>query len=692
MTGRVAESAAVSALALVLTLAIAAPVLRAPSDRIFGMEIVGRHYDPFTVMEQFGRPIVLGVYAQPLTDVPGALLARASGPVAAYNWLVLLTFPLSAAAAYLLARYLALSPASAIMAAIAFAFSPFHLAHAAYHPHIAQTQWLPLYFLALWRCLDHSTPAAIGLLAVSIAGVTLSNFYGGLIAASITPAAIAAYWFFTSRRAPGSRRRLATTIGSLIVIAGGGLAYAWYAARTVVVDRSAFAFARDDLFRYSAKWWSYFVPPVEHPLLGGLAGRMWNAAGVHEGLLEQQVSLGWGVVALGLVAVAGWLHLHRPLLSRSGRLTDQGPGIENGPGTRNERPGTRSSLTIVPVLAIVAAVALVCSLSPERAIGPFTFVRPSAVLYRVVPMFRSYARFGAVVQLMAALLAGIGAERLWGRRRGVTRSRIACVALLALAGAEYAVWPPALWRDVLPTAAHRWVAQQPDRLHVLDCEPLTPESESIRWLTGDRISLLDGSFDDCAEPNMADKLSAAGYTHLLVRRGSETGWRAGRSGEPFSSPHTPAGLQVAARFDDGELFAVTARPPLVYTSQMTAFYGREHDETSTWRWMGPEASWRIENRADRPIVAVVDVETFAFHGARGLTLLLDGREVQTLTIAERRRTNRIGPLTLTPGGHELVFHPSEPPTIAADYVNNGDRRPLSFGVGTWHWTVEGEQP
>ena len=116
MAGRVAEVTAVSALALVLTLAIAAPVLRAPSERIFGMETVGRHPDPFTVMAQLGGPIadmVRGVYLQPLTDIPGALIARASGPVAAYNWIVLLTFPLSAAAAYVLARHLTLSPSGA---------------------------------------------------------------------------------------------------------------------------------------------------------------------------------------------------------------------------------------------------------------------------------------------------------------------------------------------------------------------------------------------------------------------------------------------------------------------------------------------------------------------------------------------------------------------------------------------------
>src|SRR5580704_9514955 len=202
-------------MATIITVAIAAFVLRAPSDRVFGMEIVGRHHDPFTVMEQFGRPITVGVYSQPLTDITGALLARISGAVAAYNWLVLLSLPLSAAAAYLLARHLALSPAGATVAALAYAFSPFHLAHAAYHPHIAQTQWVPLYLLALWRCLDDASPVAAGVLAAATMAVTLSNFYAGLIMAVITPVAVAAYWLVTGRVYGPSLRRLGFTVVSL---------------------------------------------------------------------------------------------------------------------------------------------------------------------------------------------------------------------------------------------------------------------------------------------------------------------------------------------------------------------------------------------------------------------------------------------------------------------------------------------
>jgi len=501
---------------------IAAPVLRAPSERVFGMDIVGRHHDPFTVMEQFARPMTIGVNSQPVTDMTGALIARITGAVAAYNWLVLLSFPLAAAATYALARHLALSRTSATVAAMAYAFAPFHLAHAAYHPHIAQTQWIPLYLLALWRCLDDATPVAVACLGAATALVTLSNFYGGMIAAVITPVAIAAYWLVTYRTNRRPMRSLGITVSSLALIGAAGLAYVAYAARAVVVDRTAFAFPRDDLFRYSAKWWSYLVPPVEHPLLGAAARRLWTAAGVREGLLEHQVSLGWTIVALGLIAIVRWL-------------------------VRDRRT---ASLACVPLLVIVAVAALVCSLSPERRIiDGFTFVRPSALLYHVVPMFRSYARFGVVVQLMAALLAGVGVDCLLGS--GTRRAQVVCLFLIALAAGEYAVRPSAMWRDVLPTAAHRWVAELPGYVRALDCTPFNQESESVQWLTKNRITLLAGPISTCADAGLSQQLAAQGYTHLIVRRDSTDG--------PWFADHVPDTLALVARFADGQVFAVAPR-------------------------------------------------------------------------------------------------------------------------------------
>jgi hypothetical protein len=251
-----------------------------------------------------------------------------------------------------------------------------------------------------------------------------------------------------------------------------------------------------------------------------------------------------------------------------------------------------------------------------------------------------------------------------------------------MAAAEYLVRPSALWRDVLPTAAHRWIVQQPAGVQAIDCAPLTPESASIEWLTNQRIALVRGAGDDCTEPDFAATASARGLTHVLVRRGSVAGrW--------FDRQPRPRGLALAAQFADADVFAVATPAPIVYTAGMSAFYSREYDATSTWRWMGPQASWIVVNSGDHPIVAGVDITMAAFRGTRRLGLLLDGREFETLTVEERRRVHRIGPLSLTPGQHELTFRPAEAPTTAGAVMNNGDPRALSVAFGGWDWTLEG---
>jgi hypothetical protein len=674
---RVTEAFGVLALATIVTLALAAPVLQAPSERVFGMEIAGRHHDPFTVMQQFERRPGLNTYFQPVSDVPGALLARVAGPVAAYNWLVLLSFPLSAVAAYLLARHLALSRAAALVAAMAYTFSPFHLAQAAYHPHIAQTQWIPLYLLALWRCLDDASAAAIAFLAAATALVALSNFYGGFIAAVITPVAAGAYYcIVTRRRDAGALRRLGITAGALVLIAAAGVAYASYAAAAVMANRSAFAFPRADLFRYSASWWSYLIPPVGQPFLGASAQRFWTTAGVREGLLEQQISLGWAILALGVIAIA---YSGVGALSRRARSVEADSVVGLPTVVRSVQNNERRW---VPVLAIVALAAVVCSLAPERTIGPLTIVGPSALLYQLAPMFRSYARFGVVVQLMAALLAGIGLDCL--RRAGSRREQMLGAALVVIAAGEYAVSPFTLWRDTLPTRAHRWVARQPGRVQALDCAELTRESASVQWLTRDRITLLAGATDDCMEPNLPQKLAANGFTHLVVRRGTP-------ESQLFDDLSPPAGFALAARFADGRVFAVTAAAPSIYTAAMTGFFPREYDASRSWRWMGASGDWTVVNTSARPVVATLAVELSANPAGR-MEVRLDGRHVQTLAVVPSRRTYHLGPLALGLGRHHLAFQAMAAPTVPDEIAGNGDRRPLSFELGAWMWTLREDQP
>ena len=273
-----------------------------------------------------------------------------------------------------------------------------------------------------------------------------------------------------------------------------------------------------------------------------------------------------------------------------------------------------------------------------------TVYRPSALLYPVLPMFRSYARFGVIVQLMAALLAGIGAAHLWAQRGRWQRGL--AMSLIALAAAEYAVWPPALSRDVLPTEAHRWVMQQRAGLRVLDCAPLTSESSSIVWLAAGRIALAREGVDDCAEPRLAAKATAAGYTHLLVRDSWQRDWL---------RDHGEAdGIHDVARFAGADVFALSPGN-LVYTQSSAGFWPREHGEGTSWRWMAGDASWTIVSPQAQPRVTLA-INLRAFAAGRTLDLRLDDAIAQTVRVGFDPAEYRIGPLELSAGPHRLTFH------------------------------------
>jgi hypothetical protein len=635
------------------TLLMAVPVVRAPSERLFGSgETLGREdpsRDALIVIDQFRSGRVPTPYLQPLTDLPGRALARIVGPVAAYNILVLATFPLSAAAAYLLARYVLRDHLGAMVAGLAYAFLPFHVTQAAGHPHVAQTQWLPLYFLALWRCVDHPDVARAALLIASVAAVALSNFYGGLIAAVLSPVALVAYGVVSPSRPAESRlRRVAIT--SLVLAAAGaaGLVLIHHFAPSVLVHPASFAFARSELFAWSAKWWSYLIPPVDHPLLGSSVREFWARRGVGEALLEhQQVGVSWSLLLLGAVPLGLWLR------------------------------GDRASLAVctAPVLACLAGAALLCSLSPERRIGPLTFVRPSALVYEVAPMFRAYARFGVVVGLMIALLAGAGAACLW--RWPTPAGRRAASLLLALAVLEYAPFPPWRWRDVLPTRAHRWLAAQPGSLRVLDCVAPSRWSDSLAlsWLGHEASRLGTPPFDDCGEPHLGDKLSAMGYTHVVVRRDSPIGrW--------LAVGPAPEGLARGPEFEDGWILAVKAERPRVYVSALRGFFPREYEGPATWRWMGQMGTLQVVT-ARESVGTVLELEMKAFPRGRRVDVFLDGSRLGEVEVAGEWRRYELPLGTMTPGEITLSLNCREPAIVANDVLHNDDPRALGLAVGSW---------
>jgi hypothetical protein len=608
---------------------------------VYGREIVGRQPDLHAVIFQLSDASTRSLSEQPLTTLPGRLLARFLGPVLALNALVLLAFPLTAIATYAFARYLHGSHTAALIAAFIFTFSPAHLAQAAYHPYTAQTHWIPLYLLALVALVDKvSIPRVAGLLLAG-AGLVLSSYDAAVIAAMLSPIVVVAFWAIR----PDADRDLRPLIWPAVVL--GVIAVAAIGL-TLVLQPAVFSrayahqFPIQEIGLYRARWWAYFTPAVDHPVLGNIAWEIFGRFGINLELLEQQIFVGYAFFALALVAlaVAAWTW----------------------------REEWRY---VVAVAALGLAAGLVSVGPPSGSCEPFSLA-PACLAFRVVPIFRAYARFAIVVNLAVAIAAGAGAAMLMRQSRG---GRVAAVLLLAVGIFEF--WPlPARAHDVLPTAGHRWLATQPDDGPALDCYPANQADRLVPWLMNRQLSFLSASMPTCSDPELGKKLAALGYTHVIVRGGAA----ASKLIVPL-----PAGIALAHELPDSHVYTVATTLPPVVTVSTRGFYDYEHQDDDWWRWMSPAGLWTVRNTTGTPQRIALNVDLVPIGVPRTLTVTIDGAPTATMALGMARKEYTLGPWTLAPGDHVLAFAADGDPTRPSDVADSKDVRPLTVAFRNDRW-------
>jgi len=132
----------------------------------------------------------LGLIASPILWLGG-------GPVLAHNVVFLLSFPLCAIAAHLLARDLTGSDVAGFIAGVTFGFNPYRMDHLP-HLELLAAWWLPIVFLALHRYVRDGQARWLALFSVSLALQGLSGGYYFFFAAPLIAAWI--MWFVRSLR------------------------------------------------------------------------------------------------------------------------------------------------------------------------------------------------------------------------------------------------------------------------------------------------------------------------------------------------------------------------------------------------------------------------------------------------------------------------------------------------------------
>jgi hypothetical protein len=388
------------------------------------------------------------------------------GPVASYNLAVLVSFVLSGLGMYILMTAYTSREGPALIAGLAFAFSPYRVAHSVGHLPLMGTGWIPLTFWAAERWRGTRRPAWAALSGLFFGLTCLSSWYYAAFA-------VLAFGVFLLVRFRPWRRALwqpsSVVSGLLFVVLAGVLILPFAIPYYQVMAGGGLTHPFGLVLWGSARPADFVVPNLLHPLWGAALQRAFpSQTGV---FVERSIYLSWVALVLASAAVVGpkgqsavWAWVAVGVLAL---LIAHGPLLMWG----EKEIALSAPATVKAVLVRSGAWSFLQRFTTRE--GKFLIPRPALVLRLFVPGFASirvWARMAVFATLAVVVLAGVGLDRLCGRleRRGF--GRVSVIAMWTAGGLlllDLIAIPP-LWPGIgtyvastEPRPVDVWLSEQP---------------------------------------------------------------------------------------------------------------------------------------------------------------------------------------------------------------------------------------
>lgn len=558
----------VAAIATLLALILSFPVVLHPTTMLYGSQgdatgtvaiywwwsYAPRHGLPLLDNTWTGTPLGSGWDHIPFVVFQVVLMAPLSflaGPIAAYNIAAVASYPATAAVTFLLARRMGMGSVAAAFAALAFAFMPLHTEKATAHLDQAHMEVFPAFLLFALRWRQGGSKwnlAAAG----AIAGLTLwTDIYMTFILSVLAAGLLVLSVLIPDERTGVSLgHRIRKHALALVIVAavsavfvppaiavgarsGGGLSNA-VSSEVDVLRRTM-----SEIRAFSARPWEYVLPWHANPFVPSSL-KAFEAQHLHgSNFVELSLFLGYTVMLLAVIGL---------LATRRGRR--------------------------MPVVLAVATMGIgaVFSAPPSVHVDGLTAYFPSEILGRLLPVFRVYSRFGMIVMLGAALLAGIGLDDVRRRLslRGGSWRALALVPFVTL-GLEFTNVPPSRALAVLPPPPeYTWLQSQPQGILVeypLATGPAaTQEIQTYEYALYQMVHLhrmFNGAtsaspaaryasqLEPYYSPEAIARLRSLGIRYVFVHR-------ADYAADGLETPRLVTGLEYVATLGDTDIFLVNS--------------------------------------------------------------------------------------------------------------------------------------
>jgi len=336
--------------------------------------------------------------------------------IAAYNIQIFANFVLTGVFTYLLAYRLTKNKAAGILAGVIFTFCPQHFMRSWQHITLSYFQWIPLYVLALFKLKDKPKLGNSQFMALA---VLLAAFFElhYLYFLFVTTVLFVCFNFIYRFR--DTIKHKIKFLKFLIIggLAGGALIMAQYYryVLTIILKTAGAASAHnvllrpfEDLFLQSARPLGYLLPSTEHPVFGGFTSMFIGSSIYGKSLTEHNLYL--GLVAL-VLAIFGIRFYKRNKIK--------------------DRSVSSDGFAIIFFLCL-GVTAWLFSQPPWWTIFGFKLYMPSFIVYKALPMFRAYCRFGILLSFAVSILAAFGIKYILMKHESSTRKKAICLLLFAL--------------------------------------------------------------------------------------------------------------------------------------------------------------------------------------------------------------------------------------------------------------------
>jgi len=451
-------------------------------------------------------------------------------PVVTFNLQVFLNFFLSAAFTYLLVFHLTGSRPAAFFSGMIFAFCPYQFAIIWQYIRLSYNQWIPLALYAAVLMKERPSRRRGVLFFLSLLflfSFDYSIMYLGMVTLLVFFVYLSVYhWrlkLFKDRSLIIPDLKYLKTAALLVLIVFVLLAgqFIPIIKNRFIVFPESFASAHnpyhrpfEDLFKQSARPLSYLLPSPAHPLFGKFTQKLVGSTFYGNSFIDHSLYLGLVPLILALTACLKWKKRRRERLEQEAVMSDNADFY-------------------IGFFIFLGIFAWLFSQPPWWRFGQLKIYMPSFFMYKLLPMFRAYCRFGIVLMLSVAVLAGFGLRFILDKFRG-RRPKVALALFFSgLVLFEFWNWPPYKVIDVSRVPeVYYWLKQQGGDFAIAEY-PLDSDSPNGLYrfyqtehekkiingsIPGTRANRIAKAITKLSELRTAQVLSWLGVRYVIVHR------------------------------------------------------------------------------------------------------------------------------------------------------------------------------